>query len=93
MKAVTVLNSHTYEGRLQELCLDSLEERRKKGDMIIAFKVQTGKNNVDPPTWFATLDQGAGSVTGRKAGHLQIYQNGMERLEGTSDQFKSVRTH
>jgi len=47
--AVTMLKSHTdtYEVRLQELSLDSLEEMRKQGDLA-------GKDNVDPTTWFTT---------------------------------------
>ena len=72
VKAVTNLRSQTYEGRLQELGLDSLEERRKRGDLITAYKVLTGKDNVDPSTWFTTLDNGVGATTRRQAGHLNV---------------------
>ena len=72
VKAVTNLRSQTYEGRLQELGLDSLEERRKRGDLITAYKVLTGKDNVDPTTWFTNFDHGVGAVTRRQAGHLNV---------------------
>ena len=52
VKAVTNLTSQTYEDRLKELGLDSLAERRKRGDLIQAYKVFSGHDNVDPATWF-----------------------------------------
>ena len=51
VKTIANLKSHTYERRLQELGLDSLEERRKRWDLITAFKVHTEKDNVDSTTW------------------------------------------
>ena len=56
------MRSQSYEGRLQELGLDFLEERRKRGDLIMAYKVMTGKDNVDPATWFTTPNQEVGAV-------------------------------
>ena len=49
-------------------------ERRKRGDLITAYKVITGKDNVDPATWFTTLGHGGGAraVTRRQAGHLNV---------------------
>ena len=72
VNAVTNLKSQSYEGRLQELSLDSLEERRKRVDLIMAYKVMTGKDNVDPATWFTTPNQEVGAVTRRQAGHLNV---------------------
>ena len=39
--AVTNLKSRTYEGRLQELQLDTLEVRRNRGDLLQAYRVTT----------------------------------------------------
>ena len=49
---VTGLTSRTYEGRLQELGLPSLELRRERGDYIQAFRILTGVDKVNPTTWF-----------------------------------------
>jgi len=76
VRAVTNLRSHTYEGRLQELGLDSLEERRKRGDLIEAYKVFSGKDNVDPKSWFrrsGTTEIGA--TTRRQGGFWNVESN------------------
>ena len=52
VKAVSNLKSRTYEDRLKELGLDSLAERRKRGDLIQAYRVFSGHDRVDPATWF-----------------------------------------
>ena len=71
-EAVTNLKSQTYEGRLQDLGLDSLQERRKRGDLITAYKALTGKDHVDPTTWFTIYGQGGAAITRRQAGHLNV---------------------
>ena len=50
VKAVTNLKGKNYEDRLKELGMDTLLERRKRGDLIQAYKVFSGKNNVDSKT-------------------------------------------
>lgn len=42
------LRGDSYEGKLRELDLKSLESRRN------SYKILTGKDNVDPDTWFET---------------------------------------
>ena len=50
VKAVTNLNSQSYEERLWELGLDSLEDRRRRGKLIQAYKLFSVHDNMDPST-------------------------------------------
>ena len=43
-----------------------------RGDLITAYKVLTGKDNVDPSTWFIPFNQVAGAITRTQAGHLNV---------------------
>ena len=38
----------TYEQRLKKLDLSTLQQRRKRGDLIEAYKIITGKEKIDP---------------------------------------------
>ena len=42
----------TYEERLEDGGLATLKERRKRGDMIKAFKMLSGINNIKKDSWF-----------------------------------------
>ena len=76
VKAVTNLRSQTYEGRLQELGLDTLEERRKRGDLVTTYKVIAGKDRVDPATWFTMCRPAEeGVTTRRQAGFWNLEDN------------------
>ena len=66
VRAVTNLNSRTYEEWLRELGLDSLEDRRKRGDLIQAYKVFNGHDKVDPATWFTRSIPVEGALATRK---------------------------
>ena len=44
---VPELKNLTYEERLRELKLPSLTHRRRRGDMIYAYKLITGKMNIN----------------------------------------------
>ena len=73
VKAVSNLRSQTYEDRLLELGLDSLEERRKRGDLLMAYRVFSGEVNVDPSTWFTpAIHIGPGLVTRRQDGYQNV---------------------
>ena len=43
---------HTYENRLQNLKVIKIEERAKRGDLIEAYKIMTGKLKVDANHFF-----------------------------------------
>jgi ribonucleases P/MRP protein subunit RPP40 len=49
---ISGMGSASYEDRLKELKMDTLEERRREMDMVETFKMLTGISDVDPHTWF-----------------------------------------
>jgi ribonucleases P/MRP protein subunit RPP40 len=54
-KFVTMLSGlkgRTYDERLQEIDLDSLEERRGLADMVTVQKIMHGHGDLDPEQWF-----------------------------------------
>ena len=51
-KMVPGLRKQTYEKRLELLGLTTLEDRRVRGDMIETYKILTGKEDVNPDTFF-----------------------------------------
>ena len=56
VKMVSGLSSNTYEERLLEIGLQSLEDRRKRLDMVQTFKIIQGIDNVDKHHWFTFLN-------------------------------------
>ena len=46
------LKGSTYEEKLKKLNLQTLEDRRKRADMIKTFKIVNGFDNIDKNTWF-----------------------------------------
>jgi len=56
---VSGLAGHEYKDRLEELGLDTLEERRLHIDMTQVYKVLNGKDKVSSDTWFASAATGA----------------------------------
>ena len=51
-KMLPRLKEMTYEDRLRELNLPSLTHRRRRGDMIFAYKIVTGKMNMNKDDFF-----------------------------------------
>ena len=49
---VTKLNGKTYQEKLAELGMVTLEERRRRGDLVQMFKTVTGKDKVNSAWWF-----------------------------------------
>ena len=52
VRMVSGLKAKTYEQRLLELDLPTLEARRHRGDMIQVHRILTGVDRVNPSTWF-----------------------------------------
>ena len=65
--------SGSYEQRLAQLGLTTLEENRQRGDMVEMFKIVTGKTKVDYSNWFnfAPVRQGAGNTIAT-TGYLNV---------------------
>lgn len=55
-KIVPGLENLTYENRLKELGLTTLEERRTRGDLIEVFKILNNLENVNPTNFFERRD-------------------------------------
>ena len=53
---ISSLTSTSYSDRLAELGIDSLEDRRRKFDMIETYKLIYGFNKVPHNTWFTLVD-------------------------------------
>ena len=52
MRMVCDTGAMSYENKLTRLGIQSLEDRRRRGDAIEIFKTLKGFNNVDPTSWF-----------------------------------------
>ena len=78
VRMVTNLTGKTYQARLSELGMTTLEQRRERGDLIQAYKVITGKEVVDHKTWFSRCsDREEGRDTRSTTGLYNV-----ERMEG-----------
>ena len=78
---VTNFKGRTYEEKLAEAGMTTLEERRRRGDLIQAYRVLRGVDEVDPQTWFnpAQTRNGA-TATRQNRGFLNV-----ERGEATGE--------
>ena len=65
--------SGSYDQKLLVLGMTSLEENRKRGDMVEMYKLITGKTKVDYRQWFklSPARQGAGNTRG-STGYLNV---------------------
>ena len=60
-KMVRSLKQRDYLSRLEVLGLQTLEQRRVRGDMIEVFKILTGREGVDPARYFTLADGRSGT--------------------------------
>ena len=63
IRMVSGLQSPTYEGRLKELGLLSLEDRRTQFDLVQTFKIIRGFDDVRSDIWFDLVGDSPGRVT------------------------------
>ena len=70
---ISGLKATSYEEKLKELGITTLEERRRYLDMLQTYKVLTGKDNVDRATWFDMASSGL-RATRQAADPLNIGQ-------------------
>jgi len=76
---ISGLNSRTYEDKLKELGIVTLEERRHQMDMLQTYKILSGKDRVDPNVWFYMAHESE-RVTRQSADPLNI-RPGIPRLD------------
>ena len=76
---ISGLAGRTYEDRLKELGIVTLEERRHQMDMLQTYKILNGKEKVDPSCWF-TMASDSERVTRQSADPLNI-RPGAPRLD------------
>ena len=77
IKAVNMvagLKGGTYEEKCKELGLDTLESRRKKQDLLQAYKIFSGKDKVDPDRMFKTVGTNSTRATRFTADPMNIVE-------------------
>ena len=56
IRSLSNVRGVTYEEKLKDAGLTTLKERRKRGDLIEAFKTLNGLNNVEKSEWFSIAE-------------------------------------
>ena len=74
VRMVAGMRATDYEGRLKELGLTTLSERRHQTDILQTYKVLTGKDATDPKTWFKLAAEGP-RQTRNATGPLNVQAN------------------
>ena len=69
---VSGLEGKTYEEKLKECGLTTLEERRVRGDMIQVWKTLHGQVDVDPSTLFTMANVNSSRRTRYASYHLNV---------------------
>ena len=60
------MRGKTYEERLLEANMTTLETRRHRGDLIQMYRIMSGKDDVSPNTWFQTMADNRGDGVGTR---------------------------
>ena len=73
VKMTSGLNAEDYEGKLKEIHLTTLQERRRRGDMIEVWKIVHGIENINVNQFFTLVDDYSSRET-RLSGLLMLAQ-------------------
>ena len=73
VKMISGLKSNDYTERLQELGLETLEERRERADMVLVNKIVAGEADLKKEHWFDMADP-ARVATRAASNRLNIVQ-------------------
>ena len=84
--AISGLQGSTYEDKIAELGLQSLEDRRGWLDMVQTYKIVRGVDNVESGHWFTLRSEDGGQRTREAQGGLNIVGQ-RSRLEMRSNFF------
>ena len=57
VREVSGLNGQTYEERLKELGMDTLEKRRQDQDLVTTYKILKGVDDVAKEVWFRQVQE------------------------------------
>ena len=57
VREVSGLNGQTYEERLKELGMDTLEKRRQDQDLVTTYKILKGVDDVAKEVWFRQVPE------------------------------------
>ena len=66
IRMVSNMKGKTYEERLLEANMTTLETRRFRGDLIQMYRIMTGKDDVDSNIWFQTMADSRGTGIGTR---------------------------
>ena len=76
------LKPGTYQDKLKELGLPSLEERRRRGDMIQTWKILHQHDDVCEKTWFTRLNSASTVYSKHKVEFIFIQPGDEENKPG-----------
>ena len=66
VKMVSNMKGRSYEERLAEAGMTTLETRRLRGDQIQMYKIMSGKDDVNQNIWFKTMADNRGTGVGTR---------------------------
>ena len=72
VRMVSGLKGNTYQERLKELNMPTLEARRLQFDLTQVYKIIHKKDNVDAATWFDLVGQAPARTTRQTSDELNI---------------------
>ena len=81
LSMVTNLKDRNCKERLAELGMTTLEDRRRRGDLIQMYRVMAGKDRVNPFTWFTPTQERQGAMSTR----LITGFHNVEKLRGNTE--------